>query len=284
MQAALVIFCFAASPQPGATGLVLGAVLLALTARNAYTYLSAPANLLDSFGDAVTAGVFVLAAQMLALRVSPSMALPASVLYRNGVVCFALISILHVFLRPKPESGPKGPFEGSGISAVEIYKRTRRLTFLWIATFSGGILMYVSDVQGSTLDFLRGCMPMVNVFIWIAIQRSPLSERDYRMLTDPNKDKLRRMKDTLPQGLKHDEPLYWWHLGLEALIFVLAIVFLAGDLWPWLSGAVPEGFMRPTVRLIGFATTVLTWQHVKHANRAAADALQEEIDAPGAPA
>ena len=53
-------------------------------------------------------------------------------------------------------------------------------------------------------------------------------------------------------------------------------------LWPWLSGQAPDaGFLRPGVSLVAFVTTVLSGKYVKNSNRAAALALQAEIDAPG---
>jgi hypothetical protein len=48
-------------------------------------------------------------------------------------------------------------------------------------------------------------------------------------------------------------------------------------IWPWLSGEV-SGFVRPALVLVAFATTVLSWQYVKAANRATVAALQAVIE------
>ena len=49
-------------------------------------------------------------------------------------------------------------------------------------------------------------------------------------------------------------------------------------------GEPDAGFLRPGVSLAVLATSALSWRYVKDSNRAAARALQQEIDAPATPA
>jgi len=236
---------------------------------------------LDSAGDAATAGVFLLAAEALALKASPTLAFSSSVLYRGALVGLPLIATLRMVFRAKPD--PNAPFQGSSMSAEDIYKRTWRLNILWMGAFYGGILQSVRDVPGSIADFLRGCLPIMTLLIWILLQRDALARRDEieTVSTDWKKKIKIRKKETLPQGLHKRDPLYKWYVRLEVLIFFELTVFSAAGLWPWLSGGVPDAnFLGPVGTMAGFAASVLSWKYVKNSNRAAAHALQEEIDAP----
>ena len=58
---------------------------------------------------------------------------------------------------------------------------------------------------------------------------------------------------------------------------------LAVGLWPWLTGREADvDFFRLGFNVGTLGTLALSWNYVKNSNRAAARALQEEIDAPDA--
>ena len=283
-ETGLIIVCFGGSSLPGALAVGLGAILIALTLRDAYTHddktSDASRYCLVSAGDAATAGLFLLVAETLALKISPSLAFPAPVLYHGALVCLPLISTLRMVLRSRPD--PEAPFKGMRLSAKELYKRTWRLNILWMGAFNGLIWQNTSDVPGSWLDYLRGFLPTFTFLIWTLLQRDALGRRDKieTIRTDWKKKMSARMKETLPQGLQGREPFYWWYVALEVLIFVELAAALAEVVWPWFSGQAPDaGFLRPGICLVAFATIVSSWKYVKNSNRAAARALQAEIDA-----
>ena len=288
-ESGLVVFTFAAAswPAPLRWPLLLGlaAILCGLTIRDAYTHLDPsygkmPPMLqyyLDSAGDAAAAGVFLFAAETLTLQVSPALAFPGSVLYRGAAVCLPLISTLRLVLRPKPD--PEAPLGQQGEPAIALLKRTWRLNLLWMMAFYGLILQNVSDDPNSKLDMLRGYVPVMTIAIWVVVQRNALARRDNieTVFSDWKKKMKARLKETLPQGLRKGEPLYWWYVVLQIVIFVELAAGLLEVLWPWLSGK-EAGFLRPGICLVVFTTTVLSWRYVKASNRAAARAVQAEID------
>src|SRR5437588_8536999 len=112
-------------------------------------------------------------------------------------------------LRPRPDPG--APFAGSRMSAEDLYKRIWRLNILWMGAFNGLIMQNVSDVPGSTLDRMRGGVPVLTFLIWVLLQRDALGRRDNieSVLTDWKKRQA-RMKESLPQGLKKSDPFYRW--------------------------------------------------------------------------
>jgi hypothetical protein len=118
------------------------------------------------------AGVFMLASQALTLLVSPSAALPAAILYRGALVCLPLTAVLRMAFRPKPNPSNNG-FEAPGATAEEIYRRAWRLNVLWRITFSGLILLNVSDKPNSLPDAIRGNL-IVPFVIWHAVQKDSL--------------------------------------------------------------------------------------------------------------
>jgi hypothetical protein len=280
-ETGLIVFCFAASSLPHRLVIALVAVLSALTLRDAYTHDNGRSPVsqyyLDSAGDAITAFLFLVAAETLALKVSPSLAFPAPVLYRGAIICLPLISTLRMVLRVKPD--PQEPFPGSRMSAEELYRRTWRLNILWLGPFLGVMAENVSDYP-SVLDRFRGSVPLLTFLLWIAVQRDPLSRRSklVTLFTNLRKQMLGRKKETLAQGIPKGKPFYWLCAGLEALIFLELTASLVEVLWPCLSGR-ETGLIRPVISLIAFATSVISWKYVKNANLAAAAALQAEIDA-----
>jgi hypothetical protein len=92
----------------------------------------------------------------------------------------------------------------------------------------------------------------------VVVQRNALARRDKieTVFTDWKKKMMARLKETLPQGLRKGEPLYWWYAVLQTLIFVELAAGLLEVLWPWLSGK-EANFLRPGICLAVFTTTVL---------------------------
>jgi hypothetical protein len=79
---------------------------------------------------------------------------------------------------------------------------------------------------------------------------------------------------TLPRGLKKGEPLYWSHLIMEGAIYLVLTLNVAESVWPWLSGQTTRAdIARAIVSIVAFATVMLSWQYLKRANRAAAEAI-----------
>ena len=160
LQTVLIILCFGTAPVPWALAVPLAAVLVALAFRAAYTHhdLSDPRQIQpmaqyykDSALDAVVAGVFMLASQGLTVLISPSIALPAAILYRGAVVSLPLTGVLRMAFRSKPNPSNNG-FETQGATAEEIYRRVWRLNVLWLMTFYGLIILNVSDKPDSLPD------------------------------------------------------------------------------------------------------------------------------------
>jgi hypothetical protein len=130
------------------------------------------------------------------------------------------------------------------------------------------------------VDFLRGSLPLVQFGIWIALQTDRLTRRNklVSLFTDPEQQALARKKETLPQGMTKGEPLYWWCITFEVLIFAAAAANIAVELWRWLHGTSQAGWFRIGASLIAFVVAVVSWRYLKAANRAAAAAIQAAID------
>jgi hypothetical protein len=288
LQAVLIIFCFGTAPVPWVLAIPLTAILVALAFRAAYTHhdLSDGRQIqplaqyyMDSALDAVVAGVFMLASQALALLISPSAALPAAILYRGALVCLPLTAVLRMAFRPKPDPSNKG-FHAPGATAEEIYRRAWRLNVLWLITFYGLIILNVSEKPNSLPDAIRGNL-IVLFGIWHAVQKDSVSTRGewITLFTDLRKQKLSRMMNSLPQGLKKGSPRFWSYLTLEAAIRLAIGISLVEALWPWLSGQTTAAdFAHVVGSIVAFATTILSWSCIKEFNRAAARSIQAEMD------
>lgn len=293
-EIAAIIYCFAAASLPLPLLIVLGAILSALTLRDAYTHPACgsmadsssepieepPPLYLDTAGDAATAAVFLLASQTLMLQISPSLAMPRDFLVRGALVCLPLLATLRMILRPSPNNGMS--FEGPNWTAAQMYKRTQRLNILWAAASCATI-----STNGDALavpvpgrDFLITFIPIATIGLWFRLQQNALS-RDSGIETvfmDWKKKDLARKKETLMNGVEKQDPLYAGYVGLEALFFLLMTLPSAMGLWPWLAGrAADVDFFRLGFNLGILVTLALTWNYVKNSNRTAIRALQKEI-------
>jgi len=167
VEALIVAAGFAASPlTPGLAALAV--IMITLTFRDAYTHnQNAPPAFqyyLDSAGDAAAASLFLIASQILARLISPSMALPAQLMYRGMLVCMPLLATLRMVFRQRLDSGAS--FQGPGWTAEQIYRRIWLLNALWLVLFYGVIAQTVTDRPNYFPDFLRG-LPIVSFGVWV---------------------------------------------------------------------------------------------------------------------
>ena len=82
------------------------------------------------------------------------------------------------------------------------------------------------------------------------------------------------MASRLPAGLGRRNPLYWWYIALEGMIFLEIAVAMVTVLWPWLTGgAADPTIARPAAAILGFAAVLMSWPYVKRSNREASRAL-----------
>jgi hypothetical protein len=99
-------------------------------------------------------------------------------------------------------------------------------------------------------------------------------------MTDWKTKKLIRIKEMLPQGIEKGQPFYWFNIGIQVVGFALMAVSLGVGLLPWLHGeSRAVRIFQAAARIVGFGVPMVTWKYVKATNRAAARALQKEIDA-----
>jgi hypothetical protein len=281
VQTAVTAFCFWESSVPGLLSFPVVVVLGVIALRDARTHHDLENErqpiiqyYLDSAADAVVSTVFVLASQALTLKMAPSLALPAAVVYRGAVVCIPLSFILRAVLRPMPP--PDAPFTSRGMTAEEIYRRIWGLDLLFLFTFVLLIVANFSDKPNSVTDVIRG--QTITLFgIWRALQSNPFTGRRgmiITLFTDLRKLRKEQMIRTLPRGLKKGEPLYWSHLIMEGAIYFVLTLNVAESVWSWLSGQTTHAdTARAIVSVVAFATVMLSWQYVKRANRAAAEAI-----------
>src|SRR5205823_3529172 len=113
---------------------------------------------LESSMDALCACLFMFLAQGLAWYFAWAVQVPNPVLFRACAIALPAIALLRMLLRPMPD--PKSPFEGKGMSAVEMYHATSRLNILWGACYCATIMMGMSDIPYYVPDVLRGGLPV----------------------------------------------------------------------------------------------------------------------------
>jgi hypothetical protein len=286
----VVIFCYAAFTGPTALFAIIASILIALAFRNAYTHydlgrlqkepLPRAQYCVDSAGDSVTLMVVLLATQTLALKYSPSLALPWPELVRGTTICVPVIAFMRMVLRPMPEPEPERKF--SRRCAIYIYIRSCMFNILWMLAFYGLLAQDVTDDPNSKMDWLRGAVPLLTFGFLIIFGRNGLIRRDTVMtlFTCPRKQRLRRLKETLLQPVKRGEPGFWICVSLEFMVFAELAVSMGTGVWPWLSGQQHSGgFLQVAAHLIAFGTSVVTWKYIKQSNYAAAEAIQKAIDA-----
>jgi len=276
-QTGAVMFSFAAAGFPLRFCIIFGSIFGALTLRDAYTH---PGNgsYLDSAADALAAGVSLFLSEALMLTISPSLAVPDSVLYRGAFVCLPLLFTLRMVLR---QPDPRNPFERSRMTAKAIYNKVWWLNIVWMAAVIGTILIGAPLMPAWFPEFFRGSVPVLTFKIWVVLQRNSLVRHDktQKLFENPEKTTIARWREDLAKGLSRREPFYWAYRCLEPFFFLQLATPSAVTLWPWLSGRPADiDLFRLAFNLTAFATLLLSWNYVKAVNRAAAEALQREID------
>jgi hypothetical protein len=293
-QLAVTVFCFAAgSPMPG-FGIVIGAILVALTLRDAYTHpwegamrkawarTAAPPHVLDCLADSAIAGLFLMAAHALTSRITPSAAMPTTRLYHGAIICLPALATLRMLMRPKPWG--KIPFRRSAMTPEKVYWASWRLTILWLAA-----VCFVIETNPNVIpsfvpyrDFVHGALPLTTFAIWRRVQRDAIQKgvvgetikRQYKDL------KREWMQANLLKGVKKHSQYYLAYIVLEALFFLQLAAPLVLGIRPWLSGQDAQvDLFRLLFNLAAFATLALTWTQVKLTNRVAAMVIRRAIHA-----
>ncbi len=169
------------------------------------------------------------------------------------------------------------------MSAEQIYTLTQHLNALWL-TVCFTIILTNPDIMAVSawLPVLIIVVAMVTFFVWKRFGQDTF-KRDDRIETIAGSWKKKewgRKREQLTKVPDKNDPFYPAYAALEALFFLLLAMPLYVNLWPWLSGQNPDlDYFRLGFNLSALGTLVLSWNYIKDANRAAADALQQEIDA-----
>jgi hypothetical protein len=275
---ALIVYCYGWVAGSKAQAILLVSGMLALTLRDAWTHHDTNSHAcVHSAKDALVVLLSVLASQALMLETSPEIALPEAALCRATAVFVPLIATVRMALRPKPD--PKLPFQKMKLSAEAMYRRVWFLNGLWIASMAGVGAMSSSNIDNNPWDFLRGALILPSYGVLFAIQRRTLLQRTFivTIFTNVRKLVLGRNRKMLAPGLKKGELGWRWYIAMHIVVFAQLVLALVGQLSPWLSGE-DSGFTRPAVALIGFAANVLSWRYVMASNRAAARAIEQEME------
>jgi hypothetical protein len=285
LQVILVIFCLGGSALPWQLSILLGADLIALTLRDAWTHHDVFSNgrprawyYLDSVTDVIVVLVFVMASQAVASAASSRLALPPGNLFRGAVVCLPLMAILRAVFRRKPEAWYSLAQE-TNITSGRIFWRTWRLNLLWLVSFYGLVAQNVTDKPDYLPDNIRGLV-MALLGIWFVVQTDNLLGRStiLTIFTSVRRMTLERMHRYLPRGLRKGDPLYRGYIILEIAIYLVMGMSLGEALWPWLSGqSTHVDVFRVAGSILAFATSILSWEWVKESNRAAARVIEAEI-------
>jgi hypothetical protein len=289
-EVALVSYCLLAvgpSSFPPVL-LVVGVLLAVLSFRDVWLPWAMgedrdiPAESLyyiDSTIDALAAGTAVVFAEVMAQLVSTGLAMPAGNLFRFSVVCFPLLSMFRVTMRPKP--GPGAPKEWKGMSVEYAFWWTWRLNVLWMFVYAMTLTANSSDIPGYLPDKLRGALAGSSLGLWIVVGRHTIYRWDavQRLFEHWRKTRLRQWLELLAQRIPRGQPGYWKRKIVEAILFVGLAMSSADAVWRWLAGHANDwGVFLVATNLIGVITNVLTWRYVVAANEAAADALKAEIE------
>ena len=295
MQLAGMAYCFSATGMPIALAIVLLVMLAPLMLRSAYTYLwdingkqwtpsSSWQYSMDSMGDAVITMVVVLLSQALMLAVAPQLAVKQDPLYRGIALGMPVLAAMRMAMRPRAQW--QTPFQGSNLTADQIYKRTWWMNILWIACFQG-IILSNPDFLPTWIparDFLSTFIPMKIFVNWIQVQQNKLIRRDKVETVFGvhwRKKQQARQREVLMKGLKKGDPFYVWYIGLQGLLFLYMSIPLAQALWPWLAGTTSNRDVYIVLsKVLILIMMAWSWTYLKEANRAASDAMQQDIDSP----
>jgi hypothetical protein len=287
-----VIFCLAAASAPLTLIVLLGAVLCALSLRDAYTHprvgvaqkkadpggpdVPVP-SYLDRLADTAIAAVFLLVAQVVMQQISPAASRTA--FSRGACILLPLMATLRCVLRPT--RAPKPSFDGDPRTPDQLYSAVWRLNWFWIGASLGVIYIapHMFDRYDWFVSTLCGVIPPATFGVLKNIQRNRISkDPQVQEIFAAEKKHLERLRDGLLR-LEKGDSLYSEYVVLEVLFFLEMAAPLAFQISPWLAGRGGDiDLFGAGFNLVMFATVLLTWNQVKATNRGAAAAIQRMVD------
>jgi hypothetical protein len=286
-------YCFSAAALPITLAILLGTALVPLILRGGFTHpfdingkTYPPSSrwqyAMDSMADSVVTMVMVLFCQSLTLMISPQLAMKPDPLFRGIALGMPVLAAMRMAMRPRAQR--HAPFRGSNLTAEQIYKRAWWMNILWIAGFQGVILGNPDFLPKwiPLWDFFQTFIPMKAFVVWFRVQQNALIRRDHvetALGMHWKKKDQARQREVLMKGLGKREPLYSSYVGLQVFLFAYLAIPLAWSLWPWLSGdRANRDAYAVLFRVVIWVTLAWSWTYLKDANRAAADAIQQDID------
>jgi len=188
---------------------------------------------LQSAMDSLGAVIFMFLGQGLEQYLAPAAAVPPGVLFRVAALALPLIPMIRLILRPMPD--PKSPFEGKGMSAIEVFRATCRLNILWAVMYCGTVMRGTSDIPEYVPDKLRGFLPLFVLMLFVVVQRDGLERFSWlqKVLVSWEQRALARYERFLWKKLKPGDPFYWAYKVLRVLIFACFGLFIEATVRPW---------------------------------------------------
>ena len=291
-QVGTMVFFFAALSLSLPLLIVLGTMLFTLTIRDAYTWWrqgsaieaakppSTAQYYRDSAADIVVTAVSVLLVQAFIVGVLPPVAISPAALLRVGAVCLPVLAVLRIRLRRRLEPAPP---EESNMSADRLWKIASCLNTVWLLAVIVTIATNPNAIPGSHSGDYQWLvmLTMLALTPWLCLQQD-IFARDDRIETvgeDWKIKELERKIGRLLKGVDSSDRYYTIYVALEVLLFLLLAAPLAVGLRPWLSGQKAElDYFWLGFNLGVSGALLMSWTHVRNANRSAARALQQEID------
>jgi hypothetical protein len=290
-EVVLIVYCFQTAAATRVLSpwilLPLASMLCALSLRDIWWHPGkrrARAQLpplqeyyLQSSMDALCACLFLFLGQGLAWHFARAVAVPDPFLFRGAALCMPVLPTLRLTLRPMPD--PKSPFEGQGMSAIEMFRATCRLNILWAVLYCGTIGLGFSDIDYYVPDFLRGAIPIMLIVIFFAVRRDGLERmnRLQRLFVSLEEQALAACGRFLPRQLRPGDPFYRAAFCLKWFIFAGLALVVEATIRPWLTGSVEADLFVVVGNIIGLTVCVLTWRYVDKANHITAGAVHEEL-------
>ena len=78
--------------------------------------------------------------------------------------------------------------------------------------------------------------------------------------------------------MKRNNPLYWWYIALEGVLFFMGAANIGVELWSWLHQDPTSGSWRISIAMIAFVVSVASWRNLKAANYAGVAQIRAAID------
>jgi hypothetical protein len=291
----ICVFCLASVDIPIPLLIAfLAALIASLLWRDAYTFpfigrfrLRPPKDAsdkvppglryLDSLLDGLTGAVSIMAVQVAALHIAPSVVRLNRSLFSASLICLAVVAALRAALRPV--ISPKPPFEDSNLSWRGIYRVAQFCNILWLMTCSIVIITNTTGLPAwiHVYDRFFGSVPVLTLGFWKYLQKEPLSPIR-KPLSETKQKEMDRKLSKLLLEIDQDHPLYPLAVGLQLLLFTeLGMPLLLG-MQPWLAGLPADIQPFPLgINFVVVLTLLASWQHLKDFNRAAAEAMKKDL-------